>query len=87
MIQYVYPDGKVVKEPNKRFSCNELKRIFGGWFKLQWVFENESTDYYMCSMDTYGKKINELPEYNKKIKEEFNCDVYGMAIIAPQSMF
>lgn len=77
MITYIYPDGKQQKKPNRKFSCDELKRFFNGnWFTLQCVFtknnDTETTmEYYMCCLDPFMYK-GKLPELNEPIKKMFN---------------
>ena len=80
------------------FTCNELIRLFGGWFTLTYAFSQPNgrvnsngtegeTDYYICSRDVSAIPPSLRPEKNIAIKNLFNKDVYGMAIIAPSSAF
>ena len=82
-----------------KFTCDELIKIFGGWFTLQYAFSTFSdkefgkdgkpieTIYYVCSADVNGKRVNELPGLNEAVSRLIGKDIYGFAIIAPASAF
>lgn len=87
-------DRKVMK-----FTCNDLLKIFGGWFTLGYAFstfdennltakgEPVETIYYVCSQDVSGMGVNERPGINEAVSRLIGKDVYGFAIIAPASAF
>lgn len=82
-----------------KFTCDELIKIFGGWFTLQYAFstfddkqltkkgEPLETIYYVCSQDVSGVSVNERPGINEAISRLIGKDIYGFAIIAPASAF
>lgn len=83
----------------RRFSCQELIAMFGGWFTLTYAFtikndvvckvtnEEPETDFWICSQDVSGMKVNERPPLNTAIMKATGKAVYGFAIIAPSSAF
>ena len=94
MVRRMRPDEKTYR----KFTCQDLITIFGGWFTLTYAFSiknglidkdgNEGeTHFYICSQDVNGMNVNERPPLNAIIKREFGKDVYGFAIIAPASAF
>ena len=97
MTTFIYPDGRQEQREDTRFSCTKLRELLGGDFHLQYAGFSDrkidshgreiDTDYWLASIETHGKAIWELPEYNKAVNEMLHKDVYGLAIIAPQSMF
>lgn len=82
-----------------KFTCDELLKIFGGWFTLQYAFSTFSDKefskdgkpiesiYYVCSQDVSGVCVNERPGINEAVSRLVGKDVYGFAIIAPSSAF
>lgn len=82
-----------------KFTCDELLKIFGGWFTLQYAYstfdnmhltakgEPVETIYYVASQDVYGMRVNERPGLNEAVSRLVGKDVYGFAIIAPASAF
>ena len=92
-----------VKIPAERrsmkFTCDELIKLFGGWFILGYAFSTFSekefdrngkpieTIYYVCSQDVSEMRINERPAVNEAISRLIGKKVYGYAIIAPASAF
>lgn len=82
-----------------KFTCDELLKIFGGWFTLQYAYstfdnmhltakgEPVETIYYVASQDVYGMRVNERPGINEAVSRLVGKDVYGFAIIAPASAF
>lgn len=84
----------------RKFTCEELIKIFGGWFTCTYLFSVQSeteksplsgkpieTDYWCCSQDVSGIRVNERPPVNEWIKRKFNKEVYGLCIIAPSTAF
>lgn len=89
-------DGKIYR----KFTCDELIKIFGGWFSLRYLFSVQSetekspltgkpieTDFYVCSRDVSGMNVNERPPLNEALHKQFGVDVYGFCIIAPSTVF
>lgn len=79
-----------------RFSSEQLLAIFGDWFTLKYAFTTKyqnsdgtesETDYYVCSQDVSGKRVNERPPLNMPLYKAFGIEVYGFAIIAPSTAF
>ena len=82
-----------------KFTCDELLKIFGGWFTLQYAFSTFSdkefskdgkpieTIYYVASQDVNGTRVNECQGINEAVSRLVGKDVYGFAIIAPASAF
>ena len=99
MVTLIYPDGMEQKRKDQKFSCRQLSELVGGNFRLSYAYTEKgeispkhpnqacNTDYWIACRDTNGLTIAELPEYNKEVKEMFNKDVYGLAILAPNSCF
>lgn len=97
MTTFIYPDGRTEEHEDSKFSCSKLKELLGGDFHLQYAGFSDrkidsygreiETDYWLATIETHGLRIDQLPEYNQAVKEMFNKDVYGLAILAPQSMF
>ena len=97
MTTYIYPDGREETYEDQKFSCSKLKELLGGDFHLQYAGFSDrkidshgreiETDYWLATIETHGLRIDQLPEYNQAVKEMFNKDVYGLAILAPQSCF
>lgn len=82
-----------------KFTTPELIRLFGGWFKLEYAFSQPTgkfdlktgeeiiRDYYICSKDVSEIRQSDRGKQNIAIKNLFQKDVYGMAIIAPSYAF
>lgn len=82
-----------------KFTCDELLKIFGGWFTLQYAFSTFDdkqltsngkpieTIYYVASQDVSGMRVNERPGLNEAVSRLIGKDIYGFAIIAPVSAF
>lgn len=79
-----------------KFNTAQLLAIFGGWFTLNYAFtvpytNNNGTesemDFYICSQDLSETPKNERPPLNKPLKKAFGIEIYGFAIIAPESAF
>ena len=99
MITLIYPDGREQTREDQKFSCRQLSELVGGNFRLSYAYTEKgevspkhpnqecNTDYWIACRETHGLTIAELPEYNTAVKEMFNKDVYGLAIIAPHSCF
>ena len=84
----------------RKFTCEELIKIFGGWFSLRYLFSVQDekqvsplagkpieTDYYVCSRDVSGMSKKDLPPHNEALHKQFGVDVYGFCIIAPSTAF
>ena len=84
----------------RKFTCDELIKIFGGWFTLRYLFSVQSetevspltgkpieTDFYVCSQDVSHMRVNERPPYNEVLHKQFGVDVYGFCIVAPSTAF
>lgn len=82
------------------FTTQELIALFGGWFTLTYAFSRPvrpdmlnadgtpvMRDYYICSRDVSAMLPSERPAKNAAIKQLFDKDVYGYAIIAPAKAF
>ena len=89
-------DGKIYR----KFTCEELIKIFGGWFSLRYLFSIQDekqvspltgkpieTDYYVCSQDVSGMSKKDLPPRNEALHKQFGVDVFGFCIIAPSTAF
>ena len=89
-------DGKIYR----KFTCEELIKIFGGWFTLRYLFSVQDekqvnpltgkpieTDFYVCSQDVSGMSKKDLPPRNEALHKQFGVDVYGFCIIAPSTAF
>lgn len=93
MIRYIYPSGNETTEEDRKFSVNELKRIYNDhWYTLCFAYDvkNEDgtfTDYYLCRLDTHKLKIEELPEFNEYATQLFGREAYGVVIVAPSTLF
>ena len=90
--------GRPADRAYRKFSCQELIGIFGGWFTLTYAFSIKSqqltdkgepveTDFYICSQDVSQMDVNNRPPVNLAILREFGKTVYGFAIIAPATAF
>lgn len=87
MTRFYYPNGKVVDEPDKKFSVSELIKLFGGWYYLRQVPEfSGKMDYYLITKELYGIYPEDYPKLNKKASEVFGREIYGLAILCPESM-
>lgn len=95
-VNSISTDGKIYR----KFTCDELMKIFGGWFTLKYLFSVQSetvknpltdklieTDFYCCSQDVSGMNVNERPPLNEALHKQFGVDVYGFCIIAPSTVF
>ena len=84
----------------RKFTCEELIKIFGGWFSLRYLFSVQSetevspltgkpieTDFYVCSQDVSGMTAKERPALNEALHKQFGVDVFGFCIIAPSTAF
>lgn len=84
----------------RKFTCEELIKIFGGWFSLRYLFSVQDekqvspltgkpieTDYYVCSRDVSGMSKKDLPPRNEALHKQFGVDVFGFCIIAPSTAF
>ena len=93
MIKYIHPSGHTTKEEDKKFSVDELKKVFGDrWYTLSYAntennADGTTTDYLLARLDTYGMQINELPAFNEYATQLFGRECYGVAILAPAHLF
>ena len=84
----------------RKFTCDELIKIFGGWFTLRYLFSVQDekqvspltgkpieTDYYVCSQDVSGLSKKDMPMRNEALHKQFGVDVFGFCIIAPSTAF
>ena len=81
-ITYYYPDGEIRREAGRKFSVDELIRIFGGWYTLSFVFKaTTGTDFYIIRKELTGIAPEDYPPLNDQIRKLYNRDVYGLAIV------